>query len=528
MFDSDKRRSAIEAAVEEKAPGDDNKNKPWKALKAALRGVKQCSKICPPLADVGAALVDTLDLIPDADRNHEEYIALASSLETEINTLEKYLKDSNSIMMSSSIQNTFNAMQDQIDHINRKQQRRRLNRCAEATEDISDIIECYRRIESYFRRLHTHASLSIWAVINEQTANARLDRLFPVLQARYNSSAASVVRRRGCTPTTRASILADIQKWSNLQDGPKIYWLNGMAGTGKTTIAYSVCEMLSNTCQLCASFFCSRQISECRDASRVIPTIVYQISGFSFPFRSTLCEILGNHRDISAQDIETQFDKLIKEPILAIKDTLPTNSVVVFDALDELVGESDAWVILDLLFRFAADLPIRFFVSSRPEPSVREHMLTKDLGTRAVLHLHDIKQSLVQADIKTFLTEELRFIGPSEDQVKRLAEQAGKLFIYAATAARYILPPGRLGDPLKRLAAILSAETDSLSKRHRDIDGLYSTILSAALEHPELEIDEADDIRFVLHTVVCAAEPLDIKTLAKLLVWKELAGYELH
>ncbi|QRW13408.1 Vegetative incompatibility protein HET-E-1 [Ceratobasidium sp. AG-Ba] len=235
------------------------------------------------------------------------------------------------------------------------------------------------------------------------------------------------------------------------------------------------------------------------------------------PLFVLLCERLGNDRDISTQHIETQFDKLIKEPILAIKDSLTTNSVVVFDALNELAGESDAWLILDLLFRFAADLPVRFFVSSRTEPTAREHMFTNDLRMRAVLHLRDIEQSLVQADIKTYLTEELRFIGPSEDQVKQLTEQAGKLFIYAATAARYILPPGRLGDPLKRLAAILSAENDSLSKRHRDIDGLYSTILSAALEHPDLEIDGADDIRLVLHTVVCAAEPMNIKALANLL-----------
>jgi hypothetical protein len=345
----------------------------------------------------------------------------------------------------------------------------------------------------------------------------RLDRLSAAMAARYNSAQARVVRRRNCTLNTRMKVRKELRDWANKIDSPKVYWLNGMAGTGKTTIAYSLCDELERDCQLGASFFCSRLLPECRDLNRLIPTIAYQLASFSPSFRSALCDALADDRDLSTYDISTQFNKLIRKPLLVVNEAMPGNVVVGIDALDELSNSNDARLVLDILFRYAAELPIMFLVTSRPEPGVRDKMLSGGDQFRSILYLHDIERSLVQADIKTYLQVELQAIAPSPNQVQRLTERAGNLFIYAATAVRYILLDSSSADPLGRLEAMLQITSDPSSRKHKDIDTLYMVVLEAALEHPDLEPKEVDNIRLVLHTAVCSREPITAKSMASLL-----------
>ncbi|KAH7316396.1 hypothetical protein B0J17DRAFT_686938 [Rhizoctonia solani] len=77
-----------------------------------------------------------------------------------------------------------------------------------------------------------------------------------------------------------------------------IYWMNGMAGAGKTTIASTFCERVEQRILLAASFFCTRNSVECRSMARIVPTIAYQLARYSIPFQSALCKILGQTPDI--------------------------------------------------------------------------------------------------------------------------------------------------------------------------------------------------------------------------------------
>jgi hypothetical protein len=345
----------------------------------------------------------------------------------------------------------------------------------------------------------------------------RLDCLSPAVESRFNSAQASVIRRRKWTENTRTRICTGLHGWANEPNSPKVYWLNGMAGTGKTTIVYSLCEELEASCQLEASFFCSRLLPECRELNRLIPTIAYQLAGFSYPFRSALCDTLSGDRDLSTYDLSTQFNKLIREPLLSVKDVMPTNVVVAIDALDELSNVKVTRLVLDMLFRHVVDLPITFLVTSRPEPGIRETMLPRDDQVRSILYLHDIERSLVKADVETYLKNELQTTSLSPSQVERLVAQAGSLFTYVATAVRYILPDSFCADPVERLKALLQINSEPSSKKHRYIDELHTTILVAALEHPDLEPTEASNIRLVLYIAVCSREPITAKTMASLL-----------
>lgn len=86
-----------------------------------------------------------------------------------------------------------------------------------------------------------------------------------------------------CHPATRREVLGEIQGWAEHAMGKSIFWLNGMAGTGKSTIAYTVAEWLhqpgASTCAtLGASFFFKRGERDRASAALFFPTIVRQLA----------------------------------------------------------------------------------------------------------------------------------------------------------------------------------------------------------------------------------------------------------
>lgn len=64
--------------------------------------------------------------------------------------------------------------------------------------------------------------------------------------------------RLECIPGTRVDILQQIMEWSKSSSGPSTFWLSGMAGTGKSTIARTIARTLYVQKCLGASFFFSR------------------------------------------------------------------------------------------------------------------------------------------------------------------------------------------------------------------------------------------------------------------------------
>src|SRR4051812_17824357 len=98
---------------------------------------------------------------------------------------------------------------------------------------------------------------------------------------------------------------------------------------------------------------------------------------------------------------------------------------------------------------------------------------------------------------------------PSDGEIGQLARLAGKLFIYAVTVARYILPENTPVNSNARLKTMLAPASQPSGKigpnsRYKELDKLYKTILAMVFGSEGLEGEDIETIRTVLWTVVCA------------------------
>ncbi|CAE6447215.1 unnamed protein product [Rhizoctonia solani] len=365
-----------------------------------------------------------------------------------------------------------------------------------ASTDEEELLVHYQRVQSLFQPLQINASLSTWNVVNAQSVNTRLEGLRPVKQATYDSSLATEVSRRGCTEGTRTAVLAGLSTWLHDPNSASIYWMNGMADTGKTTITCTFCEQVDRRKQLAASFFCTRNSTDCRDTSRITPTISYQLARYSIPYRSALCDVLGHNPEAGSKYVVKQFEQLLKDPLQQVTGAMPGDLLVVIDALDECDSRNGIECTLKMLLRYAKQIPLKFLITSRPEYEIYSRMRLHE-QSRAVIDLHDLESSLVQVDIELYLTEELEFMSPTRTEIEQLAYRSGCLFIYAATLS------------------VLSSTLQS-GRNHAEIDALYKAILESALQEANMEEHEADDVNTVLQTVLFAQEPIGIETISVL------------
>ncbi|CUA71943.1 Brefeldin A-inhibited guanine nucleotide-exchange protein 2 [Rhizoctonia solani] len=469
----------------------------WETLRTSLHFLHETSGVFPPLSSAVGILLSCIDGLESVAKRRDDYDELATTLSAMIDSLTQHA-GSMSASDSGSLSNLALSLEQCAMKVQTTLDRMTTGRFQNASTEEEELLKHYQRVQSLFQQLQ----------------NTRLEGLRPVKQATYDSSLSTEVSRRGCTQGTRTAVLAGLDAWLHDPNSASVYWMNGMAGTGKTTIAYTFCEQVDNRKQLAASFFCTRNSVDCRDTSRIIPTISYQLARYSISYRSALCDILGHNPDAGSKYVMKQFEQLLKDPLQLVTGAMPDNLLVVIDALDECDSRNEIERVLDMLLRYAKDVPLKFLITSRPEYEIYNRMRLHQ-QSRVVIHLHDLESSLVQADIELYLTEELEFMSPTRTEIQQLAYRSGCLFIYAATLVRYILYGMRVANPRQRLQSVLSSTPQS-GRSHAEIDALYKAILESALQEADMEEHEADDVKTVLQTVLFAQEPIGVETISVL------------
>jgi len=136
-----------------------------------------------------------------------------------------------------------------------------------------------------------------------------LDRTHPTTDASYLCG-----NRQGCLKGTRKGVLWEIESWSTSQQEQHVFWLNGLAGTGKSTIAQTFAERMFADGRLGASFFCSRDFEDRSNLQVIFPTLAFQLA-LQYPlFRQKLLQVLKTCPDARKESLCSQMERLIVHP----------------------------------------------------------------------------------------------------------------------------------------------------------------------------------------------------------------------
>jgi hypothetical protein len=319
-------------------------------------------------------------------------------------------------------------------------------------------------------------------------------------------------------------LLDDISTWMKSPSEKQIYWLTGVAGTGKTTVAQSVARMASelNMCQ--ATFFFSHASEERQDYKKVIPTLAYQLARYD-DLRLGIVAAVDADKDVGTVATSIQARRLLFDA-LRLQSSHPSSPLlIVLDALDECkkdMNQTHGGDLIPILLAGLKDVPfVKVFLTSRPEPSIENMFMDDDVhGAARTLALHrDIEQITIQSDIAHYLNIELAKLRkripqnpgdfPSPSELQQLVERANTLFIYARTAVEYISDP--YGQPDRRPIALIQARPGQSSGQFGRLDDLYTRILSDAQgSHKQTN----DTLRTILVTLVLLQQELPAKDLA--------------
>ncbi|CAE6420290.1 unnamed protein product [Rhizoctonia solani] len=493
----------------------------WAGVKMAFSVLEASADAFAPLKSAIGGLNRCIEISEGVSKAREDYDRLQSEIESLIANLDKFKNDLVIDARTASIRNIISGIKEELNQVKRKQDRNTWDRHLEALEDSEDVIESYRRIEGHIKRLMLNASLNMWKTLDEEITDRRLHRLASSMLGIYNSAACDRTKRRECTEGTRVKELERLKKWVHEPSSSPIYWINGMAGTGKTTIVYTLCSELDTTDTLAASFFCTRLLPECRNVQLIIPSIARQLARFSRPFRHALSSALAKDDAANERALSVQFKTLIADPLDAVRHTLPPRVLVVIDALDECEDRDGIELLLDLLITSTSSLPIQLLMSSRPEPDIYRRMVKQVEGkSDAKLVLHELDPDEVQHDIEMYIRHELKDMTLTPKQWDGLMERCGVLFVYASTVCRYIESRHRMGSCEEAINEVLKLSLDGSGDAEKELDKLYTAILEAAFNRSVVSAEDRKRMKALLDTIICAQEPMTTEVLAGLLKLK--------
>jgi len=284
-----------------------------------------------------------------------------------------------------------------------------------------------------------------------------------------------------CMEGTRTSFLKEIIDWVTSQsDIPKsnTYWIYGLPGIGKTSLAHSICGSVHDQARLAGAFFCRRDDPNLSELRKILPTLIHKLAEVFPPFRSIVAKHLHDDPNLTPESMKhSLFTELIRKLPRHPEHAL----VLVIDVLDECGDTQSRPNILRALTDAAAHAPwLRIIITSRPEVDIQRFFDGDAKSSHLRCDLAADKDAT--SDLRTFAqarfnrVASMRFLQSSWPEPLLLdgaISRADGLFIFIETIA---LALEHCDDPTKYLEVALHDSTGTgLTSLHE----LYSSIVKA-------------------------------------------------
>jgi hypothetical protein len=277
---------------------------------------------------------------------------------------------------------------------------------------------------------------------------------------------------------TRQSILNEVTAWVSNGLGPSnTYWIYGLPGIGKTSLAHSICKTLDDRNQLVGAFFCQRDDTNSSEPRNILPTLIYKLAEISRTFRGLVAERLRSKPNLTTESMDdTQFLDLI----LSMPDQPNEHSrAFVIDALDECDNNKRRQDVLKALIDVATQAPwLKIIITSRPEADIERFF--RGLTGSSYSSYDLTADQNASDDLRTFARSQfaevashwrIRTAWPEESDFNKIISRANGLFIFIKTL---ILRLEKCEDAEESLRDVLQGPAGTGLE---SLYGLYSSIL---------------------------------------------------
>ncbi|KAM0720711.1 hypothetical protein Q7P37_004848 [Cladosporium fusiforme] len=382
--------------------------------------------------------------------------------------------------------------------------------------------------------------LNEFAELRAQANRIELNTNFAKLPRANTAAFDSIDEERlpRCLENTRVQLQEDVERWINDPSSASFFWLQGVAGTGKSTIARTIAKTLHDHGLLGASFFFKRSHAERGNADLFFSSIATQLAGSIPGLGCEMAKVLEVEAGGYKKGVSTQFNELLLNPLRNIQRPPQVNQLGLFiliDALDECDVEGhrneDASQILEMLSRLKEiqHLRLRMIVTSRLEFPVELGFARMSTEEHRDLVLHEIAYDHVEHDIQVFFKARLSSIRvelcirrkrdvlrkdwPGDAVIQELTQRSMPLFIFASTVCKFIAD-SRFA-PQDQMQKILDNH-ESLQ-----LDSTYLLVLETLIPKSDLTSDRRaeilSDFRDIIGLIIFSTEPPSISTIAALL-----------
>ncbi|KAF4588658.1 hypothetical protein EYR40_010211 [Pleurotus pulmonarius] len=498
----------------------------WMLLKGSFKAVNDLSDAFPPLKAAVTAILVVMDYVDMVQGNEDKLKNLAIEVNELVRMFTGYSFEDIPQPLYAQLDTIIKKLAMIRAAVEQKMQSGVIKRTIAAFKDMEDIVDMCEEVSKLLHRLSFQSSVKAYVNTEYLRREDQLKNLGHIHSASINA-----IREDGCLAGTQIKILEDLEEWCHNFDAPPVYWLVGPAGAGKSTIARTFSRSLQDQLLLGGSFFCHRPTAERADAKHIIPTLAWGLARRDPGY----CHALMGVTDIASvakSIVKLQIDELLKEQCKFL-----TNKHLIFvvDALDECHDQDIVRDLLQQLSRTALGMGIKFFITSRPDPHIQKELNYKwQSSMHQTFRLQDVEKDIVTQDIFSYIHHALRNVQmynhdippewPSQSDVNILTQRAEGLFVFAATALRFI---GR-NDPRSRLEMLIKSPGKAGKAFISGLDDMYTFILTKAMDPKVFIEDEILLTRNVLEMLIAARAPLTIPMIAKFLgkdtskIWSSL------
>jgi tetratricopeptide (TPR) repeat protein len=304
--------------------------------------------------------------------------------------------------------------------------------------------------------------------------------------------------------TGREWLIEKIDAWIKADRGPRVFWITGGPGSGKSALA---CWLSNHRREVGALHFCQHSDLAGADPRNVVRTIAYNLSSQLPGYMNRLAATPNLEEICQEAGAASLWDKLITQPIHDLP--LPDRRIlIVIDGLDEATQDG-ANELARFLSEEITKLPdwIRLLITSRPEPEVMQPLQDLEPFVLAADSPENVE------DMKKFVTTYMQEYAPGgkidDETMNQILAVSEKNWLYAEL----------LLDALRNGRRTL----DNVAAFPQGLGGAYTTLFDRRFGDKREEYQRRD--RRLMEVVAAACEPLPLEYISDAL---GLTAYEAH